>query len=142
MKNNNNNIISRKDVRRFCDYYFGHQILDRELDTIIKEWTIFAKQQQQQDYTFDVQHLGEFLSLRNWKSNSDEELTKQGEREKEEIRLALVKDTFAQCEMCKMWDRLSPENETGFRSIPLLRSHFVGFTWLCDCCFNELAQKG
>jgi len=50
----------------------------------------------------------------------------------------VVKDSFAQCENCKMWDRLFPADKIdNYRTIPLLRSMYSD-KWLCDRCFDKL----
>jgi hypothetical protein len=60
----------------------------------------------------------------------------------EGFELKPVIDAFVQCERCNQWDRLSPEDNEGLRTVPLLRNPYVGWLWLCDHCWQDAEDNG
>lgn len=57
----------------------------------------------------------------------------------------MVKDTFAQCDGCKMWDRLFPTDEEDMRGIPLRGvidpKTKLTVKYVCDGCHDEIENK-
>lgn len=53
-------------------------------------------------------------------------------------KIKVVKDLFAQCELCNKWQRVGEEDELGERFIPLFNiMHDGKEVYACEDCWDE-----